>query len=63
MPPTARFTDRQEVRLTPAQRDALKRINDATGISVSKLVRWFVDVGIHSFENQPQFKSLPRKEP
>lgn len=53
------FTERFLVQMRPEQRASLDRISAATGISVSRLVRWFLDEGIFAFENNPEFKTLP----
>ena len=57
--PKPTFTERLHVQMRPEQRESLDRISAATGVSVSRLVRWFLDEGIFAFESNPKFKTLP----
>ena len=51
------FTQRFLVQIRPDQRASLDRISAWSGISVSRLVRWFLDEGIFAFENNPEVKT------
>lgn len=56
------FTDRMVTNMRPDQLRSLDHIAAVIGSTRSDLVRWFVDVGVQSFESQPRFKTLPRRD-
>ncbi len=60
--PKPEYTERFIVQLRPEQRQALDHISYATSLPISRLIRWFIDNGVHAFENTPTFKTLPRKD-
>lgn len=60
--PAPIFTERLVVNVRPDQRRSLEHIAGVCEVTVSDLVRWFVDEGVHAFESNPQFKTLPRRD-
>ena len=61
--PSPIFTERLVVNVRPDQRRSLDHIAGVCEVTVSDLLRWWVDEGITAFESQPVFKTLPRRDP
>ena len=61
--PAPIFTERLVVNVRPDQRRSLEHIAGVCDLTVSDLVRWLVDHGIEAFESQPNYKTLPRRDP
>lgn len=56
--PKPMFTERVVVMIRPDQRQALDRICRTLEISVSDLVRWFVDQGVAAIEDTDTYHTL-----
>lgn len=56
------FTERVVVMIRPDQRQALDRICRTLEVSVSDLVRWFVDQGVAAIEDTDTFHTLRERK-
>lgn len=52
------FTERTVVMIRADQRQGLNRIARTLGLSVSDIVRWFIDEGMHAIEATESFATL-----
>jgi hypothetical protein len=59
--PRPLFHHRMDLRLRSDQVQALTRIARVVGVSVSDLVRWFIDEGTAAVEAAPTYDTLKEK--
>lgn len=54
------FTKRMVVQIREDQRTALQRIAVVLDLSVSDVVRWFIDEGTNAVESTPSYANLEK---
>ena len=59
--PRPKFDHRMDLRLRSDQVQTLTRIARVIGVSVSDLVRWFIDEGVRAVEAAPTYDVLKEK--